>query len=38
MSEITAAFTQLDNLFLVFVGIAVTVTVFTVGRRWLRKV
>lgn len=38
LAEITAAFGSLTTLFGVFVTLAVTVTGFLVGRRWLRKV
>lgn len=38
LAEITSAFGSLTTLFGVFVTLAVTVTGFLVGRRWLRKV
>jgi len=38
MTEITSAFGDLTTLFGAFVTLAVTVTGFLVGRKWMRKI
>lgn len=38
MAEITTLVADLGTLFTAVVGLAVTVTAFFIGRRWIRKI
>lgn len=38
MTEITTLVTDLGTLFTAVVGLAVTVTAFFVGRKWVRRI